>query len=108
MALRCAKGIEVNAETMATKVIDRVGPGGNYLADKHTLDWFKKEHYRPKLSDRKTRSDWEKSGGKDIREEARNRAKEILEIHEPEPVDSTIWREIEIILKDIEKRELGG
>ncbi|MFB0522662.1 MAG: trimethylamine methyltransferase family protein, partial [Candidatus Bathyarchaeia archaeon] len=107
MALRCAEGIEVNAETIAKDVIDRVGPGGNYLADKHTLEWFRKEHHRPKLSDRRTRADWEKSGGKDIREEARNRAKEILASHEPEPVDPTIWREIEIIIKDIEKRKLG-
>jgi trimethylamine--corrinoid protein Co-methyltransferase len=105
MALRCAEGIEVNAETMAKDVIDRVGPGGHYLADKHTLDWFKKEHYRPMISDRKTRADWEKSGSKDIREEARNRAKEILASHEPEPVDPTVWREIEKIIKDIEKRE---
>ena len=108
MALRCAEGIEVNAETMAKDVIDRVGPGGHYLADKHTLEWFKKEHYRPMISDRKTRADWEKSGSKDIREEARNRAKEILASHEPEPIDPTIWREIELILKDIEKRELKG
>ena len=108
MALRCAEGIEVNAETMAKDVIDRVGPGGHYLADKHTLEWFRKEHYRPKLSDRKTRVDWEKSGGKDIREEARNRAKEILATHEPEPIDPTIWREIELIIKDVEKRELKG
>jgi trimethylamine--corrinoid protein Co-methyltransferase len=108
MALRCAEGIKVNAETIAKDVIDRVGPGGHYLADKHTLDWFKKEHYRPKLSDRRTRIDWEKSGGKDIREEARNRAKEILANHEPEPVDPTVWREIEKIIKEIEKRELSG
>ncbi len=108
MALRCARGIDVNAETVATEVIDRVGPGGNYLADKHTLDWFKKEHYHPKLSDRKTRSDWEKSGCKDIRQEARHRAKAILESHEPDPVDPTIWKEIETIIKDVEKRELRG
>ena len=108
MALRCAKGIEVNAKTMAKEVIDRVGPGGNFLANKHTLEWFRREHYYPKLSDRRTRSDWEKSGRKDIRQEAKNRAKEILERHEPEPVDPTIWREIEIIVKDVEKRELKG
>jgi trimethylamine--corrinoid protein Co-methyltransferase len=108
MALRCARGIEVNSETMAKEVIDRVGPGGNYLADKHTLTWFRKEHYYPKLSDRRTRSDWEKSGCKDIRQEARHRAKEILERHEPEPVDPTILREIEIIIQDVEKRELRG
>ncbi|MGD8505572.1 MAG: trimethylamine methyltransferase family protein [Candidatus Bathyarchaeota archaeon] len=108
MALRCAEGIVVNAETMAKDVIDRVGPGGHYLADKHTLDWFQREHYRPTVSDRRTRDNWEKSGGKDIRQEARNRAKEILGTHKPKPVDPTIWRKIEMIVKDVEKRELGG
>lgn len=81
---------------------------GNYLTDKHMLDWFKKEHYLPKLSDRRTRAGWKKSGGKGIRAEARKRAKEILASHEPEPVDPTIWREIETIIRDVEKRELGG
>jgi trimethylamine--corrinoid protein Co-methyltransferase len=108
MALRCAEGIEVNAETMAKDVIDRVGPGGNYLADRHTSEWFRKEHYYSKLSDRRTRVDWENSGSKNIREQARDRAKEILASHEPEPIDPTIWREIELIIKDIEERELKG
>jgi len=108
MALRCAEGIEVNTETMAKDVIDRVGPGGHYLTDKHTLNWFQKEHYSPKISDRRTRADWEKSGGKDIREKARDRAKEIVASHKPEPVDPTIWKKVEMIIKDIEKRELGG
>jgi len=108
MALRCAEGIEVNAETMARDVIDRVRPGGHYLADKHTLEWFRKEHYRSKLSDGRTRVDWEKSGSKDIREQARDRAREILASHEPDPIDPTIWSEIELIIEDIEERELKG
>ena len=108
MALRCAEGIEVNAETMAKDVIDRVGPGGNYLADKHTSEWFRKEHYYSKLGDRRTRADWEESGGKDIREQARDRAREILASHEPEPIDPKIWREMELIIKDVEERGLKG
>jgi trimethylamine--corrinoid protein Co-methyltransferase len=108
MALRCAEGIEVNAETTAKDVIDRVGPGGHYLTDEHTLEWFKKEHYHSKLSDRRTRVDWEESGGKDIREQARDRAREILVRHEPEPIAPGIFREIELIIKDVEERELKG
>jgi trimethylamine--corrinoid protein Co-methyltransferase len=103
MALRCAEGIEVNAETLATDVIDRVGPGGNYLADKHTSEWFRSEHYLPKLGDRRTRDDWEKSGGKDIREQAKDRVREILANHEPEPIEPEIWREVERVIEDIEK-----
>jgi trimethylamine--corrinoid protein Co-methyltransferase len=103
MALRCAEGIEVNAETLATEVIDRVGPGGNYLADKHTSKSFRQEHYFSNLGDKRTRADWEKSGGKDIREQARDRAREILKNHEPEPIDPAIWQEVEAIIRDIEK-----
>jgi trimethylamine--corrinoid protein Co-methyltransferase len=108
MALRCAEGIEVNAETMARDVIDRVGPGGNFLADKHTSKWFRKEHYQSTLGDRRTRAAWEKSGSKDIREQARDRAREILASHEPEPIDPTIWKEIELIIEEVEEGELKG
>jgi len=108
MALRCAEGIEVTAETMARDVIDRVGPGGNFLADKHTSEWFRKEHYYSKLGDRRSRVDWENSGSKNIREQARDRAREILANHEPEPIDPTIWREIERIIADIDERESKG
>lgn len=104
MALRSVKGIEVTDETLATEVIDRVGPGGNYLADKHTLHWFKKKRYNPKLSSRETRNTWEKMGSKDIREKAKEKAIKILAEHEPEPVDKTVWQKIETIVKNIEKK----
>ena len=107
MALRCAKGIEVDDETLATEVINRVGPGGNYLTDRHTLTWFRKEYYNPKLSNRETRNVWEKSGIKDIREKAREQARKILAEHEPEPVDKTVWEKINTIIKEVEKREMG-
>ncbi len=104
MALRCAEGIEVSAETMARDVIDRVGPGGNYLADKHTSEWFRKEHHYSKLGDGRSRVDWEDSGSKNVRERARDRAREILASHEPEAVDATTWGAIEAILAEIEGR----
>ena len=106
MSLRSAKGIEVNDETLATEVIDRIGPGGNYLADKHTVQWFKKERYNPKLSSRETRNVWERLGSKDIREKATKQARKILAEHEPEPIDKTVWKKIETIIKGVEKREM--
>jgi trimethylamine--corrinoid protein Co-methyltransferase len=73
MALRCAEGIEVNAETLARDVIDRVDPGGNFLAEKHTSEWFRKEHYQSTLGDRRTRAAWEESGSKDIQATSQSR-----------------------------------
>lgn len=36
------KGIEVSQETLALDLIDRIGPGGNYLAEEHTVRHFRK------------------------------------------------------------------
>jgi len=44
-------GIEINDETLALDLIDRVGPGGNFLAEEHTLKHFRK-HWVPTIMDR--------------------------------------------------------
>lgn len=108
MASRCAEGIGVGDDTLAIDVIDRVGAGGNYLADKHTSKWFRKEHYHSTLGDDSTRVGWKRAGGVDVRERARDRAREILANHEPDPVDPATWAEIEGIIGEIEAREAKG
>ncbi|MFA5863907.1 MAG: trimethylamine methyltransferase family protein [Phycisphaerae bacterium] len=37
------KSILVNSDTLATSVIDSVGPGGNFLNEEHTLEHFREE-----------------------------------------------------------------
>jgi len=76
------------------------------LAEKHTLELFKREHFLPKISDRKDLASWAKAGAKDVREVARERAKQILKEHRPEPLDRTVREELLKIVKDVEKREL--
>jgi trimethylamine--corrinoid protein Co-methyltransferase len=40
--------IEVSAETLAVDMIDRIGPGGNFLSEMHTAENFRKElHLSP-------------------------------------------------------------
>ncbi len=43
----------MNDETLAVDVIRKVGPGGHYLAEKHTLKHFKDVLFFPELTDRK-------------------------------------------------------
>lgn len=62
MALRAARGIEVNDSTLAVDVIKQVGPGGNFLTSRHTRKYMRKEHYTPRLSDRDKRDIWESTG----------------------------------------------
>ena len=106
MASRILEGITVSDETLATDVISRVGPGGHFLSQEHTRRFFEKEHLIPTLSDRSSPESWMKSGGKDIRIVAREKAKEILTEHVPAPLDKTIREELLMIVKDVEKREL--
>ena len=41
LALRCAREIEVNDETLAYETIAAVGPGGSFVGQEHTLRWLR-------------------------------------------------------------------
>jgi trimethylamine--corrinoid protein Co-methyltransferase len=76
MALRMAKGVKVEDETIAFDLIKKVGPGGVYLAERHTLEWIRKEQFIPsEIIDRREWKSWKDSGGKDITK----RAHEVVE-----------------------------
>jgi trimethylamine--corrinoid protein Co-methyltransferase len=88
MAMRAVRGIEVNDETLALDVIDRVGPGGHYLMDEHTLRYMRSELYYPSaVFDRQGRDMWEEAGATDARTRAQEIARRILAEHEPQPLD---------------------
>ena len=88
MAMRAVRGIEVNDDTLALEVIDRVGPGGHYLMDKHTMRYMRTEHYYPSaVFDRQGREMWEKAGATDAWTRAKEVARRILAEHRPEPLD---------------------
>jgi trimethylamine--corrinoid protein Co-methyltransferase len=101
--LKLAQGIRINDETLALDVIHKVGPGGHYLAEKHTLQHFKDEHLLPELTDRSSYDSWQKTGGKSLVQRAREKAEEILREHWPTPLDEDIRKEISAIIKRAEK-----
>jgi len=100
-ALRFAQGLEVNDDTLAVDIINKVGPGGIYLGEKHTLEHFR-ERWMSRLSDIDSFETWQKKGSKPIGEVAREKAKEILATHKPEPIPEDVDREISRILKRAE------
>ena len=91
---RIARGFEVNDDTLAVEVIEKVGPGGHFLGQKHTLEYFKKETWVPRISDRRDYVTWQKLGSKSMAEMAREKVREILATHEPEPIPEDIEKEI--------------
>ncbi len=88
MAMRAVRGIEVNTETLALDVIDQVGPGGHFLLEDHTLDFMRSEHIFPsKVFNRQGRDDWVQDGEQSARHRAKDVARQILNEHNPKPID---------------------
>jgi trimethylamine--corrinoid protein Co-methyltransferase len=107
MANRILRGISVTDDKLGLDIIDRVGPGGHFLSQTHTMKYLEEEHFMPTLGDRDSYETWTKNGQPDIREKARERVKKILREHEPQSLDSTVDKQLRLIMKDVEKREVG-
>lgn len=105
MALRLIKGIDVNDQTLAVDAIRRVGVGGHYLADKHTMEWFKKELLIPSdLVDRQNLNAWKKLGSKDTVQRARDIVQRILKDHKPDPLPADIEKNLDDVARKIMRK----
>lgn len=96
---RFVEGIEVNDETLATNLIEEVGPiPGYYLNTEHTRKFYK-DIFKPKAADMSTYTDWLEKGKKDCLKLAEERMCEILKTHKVLPLPDEQDKEIEKILK---------
>jgi trimethylamine--corrinoid protein Co-methyltransferase len=96
------EGIVVNEETLALQAVANVGPGGHYLAQKHTRNHVR-EIFRPEFMDRRPYGEWETKKD-DARDWALAKARRILKEHQPDPLDSKISMEMERIIELVEKK----
>ncbi|MFB3882987.1 MAG: trimethylamine methyltransferase family protein [Armatimonadota bacterium] len=101
---RIIRGIEVMPETLAVDAIDRVGPGGSFLADDHTLDHFRSEFWFPTLIDRNRREKWETTGSTRMVGRAQARLIEILDSHKPAPLSAAAQQKIAAVLAGADAR----
>lgn len=102
---KTSQGIEVNDETLAVELIKKVGPGGNFLSDKHTRKYMR-DIWQPVVYDRKPYGQWEESGRKGAYEEATELARWIIDNHEVEPLEEGIKKEFAAIIRRADQ-ELG-
>ncbi|MGD8544090.1 MAG: trimethylamine methyltransferase family protein [Candidatus Bathyarchaeota archaeon] len=96
-------GMKISDETLALDVIKKVGPGGHYLAQKHTMNHFMKEQFIPELIDRSSYDEWKKNGEKSLVDRAKEKVKRILKEHSVPPLDKGIQKELYGIIKRAEK-----
>jgi len=104
---RLCKGEIVTDDTLALDVIEKVGIGKDFLAQRHTLEHVRKEHFVPQLMDRRTYDAWVGDGRKSMLDRARERVKWILSDHHVPPLDSATQKEIDRIIGRCESGALG-
>ena len=105
MAYRLVEGIDVDEETLALEVIEKVGPGGHYLGERHTLKHFRRERYIPSdVVCRLSLDAWRKAGSKDIITRAKERVEKLLREHQPKPMPEERAEALKEVLNSIFKR----
>jgi trimethylamine--corrinoid protein Co-methyltransferase len=106
MMLRLARGIEVNENTLALDLVKQLGSEGNYLAERHTAQNFRREHFLPKLLPRDVRQTWEQKGAKTTLDLAHERLRAILAKHEPRVLDAGIEKELQAYAAMVRERTM--
>ena len=100
---RLVEGFEITQETLAVEAINRVGHGGNFLEDPHTLQSLRRERrFKPTLFDWRSHDLWDKNG-KSILERAQDEMQNILDKHEVPPLDGPLQKELDQILQIAEE-----
>jgi trimethylamine--corrinoid protein Co-methyltransferase len=101
MVKRFLQGIDVNEETLALDLIDDVGfAPAMYLAEEHTLRWFKHERFTPSVADVATIPKWIEGGKKTLIEHGRSKMEEILQNHKIEMLEPEQEQAIEDVLNE--------
>ena len=97
-------GIPVTDETMAVEDIAKVGPFGDFLSLDSTLKHMR-ELSEPVVLDRRVREDWEARGATDLATRARAKALELVETHEPLPLDPDVAQQIRGIIEAADREK---
>ena len=85
------------------EAIKRVGHGGNYLADQHTVDNMR-QAWSGGLSDYRSFDNWKSDGGKTMGQRAHQKVMSVLSEHKPDPLLEEVDRKIGQILEDASKK----
>jgi trimethylamine--corrinoid protein Co-methyltransferase len=99
-------GFVVDDESLAVDVIKAVGPARDFLTEEHTLKHVR-SHSKPEFIDRGGREKWKAAGATDSYTKAREKTRDILQNHKPEPLPDKVLAHIRAVITDTEG-ELGN
>jgi len=105
MTRRILRGVEVSDDTLLLDLIDQVGPGGQFMSERHTARHCRAEIWTPTLMDREPWVNWQAAGAQTMLDRIRAKLRDILVTHQPPPLPDGAAEEIETILQEAEERE---
>jgi trimethylamine--corrinoid protein Co-methyltransferase len=104
---RLTRGVDMGDDRIGTEVIRKVGPGGSFLAEEHTLRFYREEQWQPKFINRDNVEIWQTKGGKSYGEIVTEKAKEILRTHKSERLPESVLNRLAQIAQKAEADLLG-
>jgi trimethylamine--corrinoid protein Co-methyltransferase len=93
-------GIEINEDTLPLDLIERLGPRGSYISEKHTFKHFRK-FWAPTMFDRSPRH---VEDVKNCEELLKEKTIKILETHQPKPPPTDVVKELRKVEVSLLKR----
>ena len=108
MARRILRGIDISDETLMLDLIDRVGPGGEFVSSDETARLCRTEIWHPKLLDRQSWFLWEEGGQQTMNDRIQTRLLKILARHKPQPLPEGVQDRINDILEAAESRHVAS
>ena len=101
---RIMRGIEVNHSTIMMELIEKVGPGGYFVAEPESAALCRREVWVPVLSDRRPFDKWSATGQMSMDQRVSLRVKDILAHHHPPLLSEAVLNKIHNILELEEER----
>ncbi|MEW6624409.1 MAG: trimethylamine methyltransferase family protein [Bacillota bacterium] len=98
---RILGGVPMGADQLAVDVIERVGPGGNYLGDEHTFQHFRK-NWQPEITDRRSYEQWTAKGSTTMKQRAQNKIEDILDKQQAAPLSDKVKQGLIEIIAEAE------
>jgi trimethylamine--corrinoid protein Co-methyltransferase len=98
-------GIEVSPRTLALEAIEQVGPGGNYVAETHTVENFKSSLHFSAIMNRLEHARWQEEGSTTLQERANRRVRDILARHRPPELPAEV---VEAVRAVAARRDRGA
>jgi len=93
------EGIPLDNDALAYDAIQRVGPGGHFLEDDHTMRYLRREYYRSHIANRMAPETWASDGGLELRDRAAGRVRKLLAAPVEPAVPEDLAQEMRRVVK---------